>query len=170
MGGLFERLTKLSPAAQQLVDLKKQQLEKEAEGIRKQIADHRDAQIARMNSEHQARMAPIEASIADRKREMADMAKSAMLGAQCSRLMVGLLGPLTDGLRRGGVPDMRGAMRGLHGEIEKQTDTFKQQPTNEVLQKFESWALERAGDGAEKVRSEFKAFRERRAADGIALG
>lgn len=168
--GFFEKFTRPSPETQRLVDLKKQQLEQEAAGIREQITAWRDTQIARANAEHAARVAPIEQHIEAGKREMADMGKRTMLGIQCSRLMVGLLGPLTDELRRSEVSDMRGAMRGLRDEIEKQADTLKQNPNDETLQEFEHWAIERAGEKAEKVLDEFKKFRERLVQDGIALG
>ena len=168
--GFFEKLTRPSPETQRVIDLKKQQLEQEAAGVRERITTWRDNEIARTNAEHAARMAPIEQRIEAGKREMADMGKKVMLGAQCSRLMVGLLGPLSDSLRRGETPDMRTAMRGLHDEIEKRTDAFKQNPNDETLQEFEHWAIEHAGEKAEKVQGEFKEFRERLVGDGIALG
>jgi|SRR3989344_1652722 len=170
MGGFFERLTKPSPEAQRLIDLQKQQLEQKGAAFREQITAARDASVARMNVEHQARIAPIQQQIDERKREMADMGRRALLGSHCSRIMVALLNPLTRALRKDGASDIRSAMRAIHDDIEQHIEAFKQQPTDEALTIFEHWAVERAGEESERVRSEFKAFRERLAADGITLG
>ncbi len=160
--GFFEKETRPSPG--------KQQLEQEAEGVRGQITTWRDKEIARAKEGHVARMAPTEERIEAGNREMVDMGQKAMLGLHCMQLMVDLLNPLTKALRRGGVPDMRTAMRALHDEIEQHTEAFKRQPTRESLEAFEAWATERAGAEAEAVRKGFDAFRQKLQKEGIDVG
>ena len=92
--GFFEKFTKPSPEAQQLIDLQKRQLAGQAEEIRGQIANSKDARIAALNAAHASRIAPIEAQIAARQSERLDLRKQVMLGSNCSMLTVGLLSPL----------------------------------------------------------------------------
>jgi len=169
--GLFERLGKLSPDAQRLVDLKKQQLEKEAAGIREQIITSRDAQIARMQTEHQARMAPIEASIEASKRESINNLQRAMLNSISMMLTMNLSSTLMRSIPREET-DMRNAMHAIRDQVQEKVDTLKTDLSQENLTGLEKWALERVGgdeQSAEAVKKAFANFTQKLQEAGIAL-
>ncbi len=169
--GFLDKFTKLSPEAQRLVDLKRQQLEKQAEGIREQIRASRDAQITRMQAEHRARIAPIEASIEASKRDSIHNLHKAMLTSMSMILSMNLSSALMRSIPREET-ERRNAKHTIRDRVQEKVDALKTDFTEENLAELEKWALARVENdkqGIEVVKKAFADFAQKLQEGGIAF-
>jgi len=169
--GFFEGFRRPNPDVDRLVELKKQQMQAEAAEVLKSVRTQADAKMAKMNADHAARMAPVEASIAKHKSDRERMFKNALLNSHCMSLMMGLYNPLSNAARVNAT-DRISARKKLRGDIEKGVEVIKADPTKKNLEAFQAWALDQVQDeqGKAAVQKEFDKFMDSLNKDSISLG
>lgn len=170
--GFLDKFTKLSPDAQRLVDLKTKKIKLEANAIGEQARTMRDRQIAEIQTESNARIAPIEQRMEERRRETLDHGRKTLLGMHCMSLEMGLSSTLFRAVAPEQMANRKGARNTIETEVNGKVNVLKNNPSRENLNDIEMWAQERVRGNQqtmEQVKGIFTDFAQKLRQDGIAL-
>jgi hypothetical protein len=165
--GFLEKWTRPSPEVQKVVDAEKAKMGTEADKITAGIEEYKKAEIAKLDEEYAARMAPIEQHIAATKDKMQQQIEQHTFENMFIGLRTMLPGYLATFGKQNANPGA--TMK----EAKERVENLKENLTAETLTQLEAWSLEQvAGNdrGMQKIKRVFEDFRQELEKKGVQLG